>query len=114
MRGNGPAPTSQRPQEVEDGLSVAYGQGVEILDHRVGLRRGESTVGDTGGQTKIEEVSRHRYRKQRRRRGMRLDRGHEVGGPPVVQKEHPLSDAPQRRRPELVAAGLTLADVVRE
>src|SRR5215467_3241354 len=45
---------------------------------------------------------------------MRLDRGHEVAGPPVVQEEHPLSDAPQRCRPELVAAGLTLADVVRE
>ena len=36
---------SQGPQEIEDGLFVAHGQGVEILDHLIGLRRRKSAVG---------------------------------------------------------------------
>src|SRR6266478_9026680 len=50
---------SQRPQEVEDGLFVARGQGIEILDHRVGFRVREAVVGETlaGGQNSSEQAS---------------------------------------------------------
>src|SRR5262245_50763615 len=45
---------------------------------------------------------------------MRLDRDHQVAGSPIMQEEHPLSDAPKRRRAELVGAGEGLDDVVRK
>jgi hypothetical protein len=37
-----------------------------------------------------------------------------IAGPPVMEEEHPLSNAPQRRGAEFVATGLTLKDVVCE
>ena len=43
---------------------------------------------------------------------MRLDRLEEIRGPPIVQEEDALSQAPQGRRPELVALGPALQDIV--
>jgi hypothetical protein len=61
-----PARTSQRTQEVEDGLFVAHGQGVEVLDHSIGL----------GWRVIVA-----------RRRKMLVDGLQQVAGPPVVEEE---------------------------
>src|SRR5215475_2723855 len=45
---------------------------------------------------------------------VRLDRLHQILRAPIVQEEYPLSQAPQRRSAELVAAGAALFDVIRQ
>src|SRR6202043_595837 len=82
---------------------------------RIGFRRRGSTVSDRKNDEQIaEQIYRSDGRSQGRRGVMRLDRGHQVAGPPVVQEKHPLSDTPQRRRAELVGSGEGLDDIVRE
>ena len=50
----------------------------------------------------------------RARARVRLDRLEQVGRSPIMQKKHTLTDAPERRGAELVRAGISLRDAVRE
>src|SRR5258708_34651272 len=84
---------SERPQEVEDRLLVGHRQLAEILYHGVRLRRRIGTA---------------------RRGEMRPDDLQEVAGPPVMEEEQPLADAPERHGAEFVRPGLALDDVVGE
>src|SRR5581483_505772 len=43
---------------------------------------------------------------------MRPDGSQQITGPTVVQEEDPLTQSPQRRGAELIAAGIALRDVV--
>ena len=45
---------------------------------------------------------------------MRADGHQQIRGSPVVQEKDPLSETPERRRPELVRRSLALNDVVGE
>ena len=45
---------------------------------------------------------------------MGLNRFEQIAGPPVMQEEDALPDAPQRRGPEFARAGLTLTDAIRK
>ena len=45
---------------------------------------------------------------------MRSDRFHQIGGPAVMQEKDPLSNTPQRSRPELVWSCTALRNAVGE
>src|SRR5882762_1206827 len=82
----------QRAQEIEDVLLLALPQEeVEVLDDLVRFRR------------VIVEQSPTL---------MSIDRFQQVGRPSVVQEKNPLSQAPQRRGPELPGSGLPLSDPI--
>src|SRR5262247_556170 len=83
----------QRAQEVQEILLVALAKAVVVVDDAVRLRGRVSRVAPAP---------------------VLLDRLDEIAGAPVVEEEDPLSEAPQRRGPELVGPGPSLAHAVRE
>src|SRR5260370_28292019 len=78
---------SERSQEVENGLLGPHRQLPEFLHHRIRLGRREIFG---------------------RRREMLDDGLEQVAGPPVVEEEQPLADAPERNGAEFVRPGLAL------
>jgi hypothetical protein len=79
--------SSKRAQEVQQGLLIGLAQLIEVCDHLIGFRP--------------------------RARVLR-DSCHEVVAAAVMQEEQALADTPQRRRPELLAIGIALGNVVSE
>src|SRR6266403_5359048 len=82
---------SERSQKIENGLLVRDREAKESLHH--GIRLGRRVIFG-------------------RRREMLDDGLQEVAGPPVVEEEQPLADAPERRGSEFTRPGSTLDDVV--
>src|SRR5947209_19332507 len=82
---------SEAAKEIQQVLLVPLVELVEVMDHRVRLRRPE---------LRVPRVL------------VRLDRLEQVSRPPIVQEEDALAQAPERRAAELVALGLSLDDVV--
>jgi hypothetical protein len=78
---------SQRAQEVHQSLLIGLVQLIEVCDYLIGFRPGARVLRDSC---------------------------HEVVGAPVMQEEQALADTPQRRRPELLAIGIALGNVVSE
>src|SRR5262249_38833602 len=78
-------------QEVQEILLLVLVEVVEVIDDRVRFRWSVSQVPEA-------PVS--------------LDRLEKITGPSIVEEEDALPQAPQRRRPELIASGLSLKDVV--
>src|SRR2546425_2806381 len=81
----------QRSKEVQQILFLGVAEAPEATDHAVGFGRPILEVADAL---------------------VREDRFQQIGRTPIVQEEDALTEAPQRRRPELVAIGLPLHDIV--
>jgi hypothetical protein len=79
----------QRAQEIQDVLLLRLRHLVEAHDYSIRFRMESFAI-----------------------TGMFLNGREQIRRSAVVQKKNPLSDAPQRRRAELVWAGMTLHDAV--
>jgi hypothetical protein len=91
VRAPGRERSSERAEEVEQILFLALVEAVELIDHRICLRRPEPAVAIAS---------------------MGSDRVDKVARAAVVEEEDALAEAPQRGGPELVAPGRALQDVV--